>query len=125
MKPNRNILLVDDSEEHLLLISQFYKANGYALECAKNGQEALDFLKAKEGTGLPAFILLDLVMPVMDGYEFRKFQLQDSQLAKIPVVILTSDGQIEKKTMQMGAAGYVKKPVEISRLLEEAERFCL
>lgn len=123
MTANRNILLVDDSEEHLILIKSLYESAGYQLTYAKNGREALELLR-DGSTDLPAFILLDLVMPEMDGYDFRKAQLSDPLLAKIPVVILTSDGQIEKKTMQMGAAGYVKKPVDTARLIEEAQRFC-
>lgn len=122
---NRTILLIDDSEEHQILIEKLYTDAGYKLFKALNGQDGLNLLsEIARDNQIPAFILLDLAMPVMDGYDFRKAQLADSRWANIPVVILTSDGQIEKKTMQMGAAGYIKKPVSVERLLEEAARFC-
>jgi two-component system response regulator MprA len=69
----------------------------------------------------PDLILLDLIMPKMDCWEFRTAQQQDPILAKIPVVLITA---VPEGTDSLKAAGCVHKPVQLSRLLEAVERAC-
>jgi len=87
---------------------------GHRVLCAGNGREALDRLRE---TGQVGLILLDLMMPVMDGYEFRKEQLKDSRLASIPVVVLTADGRVREKARELQADRYLQKPLSPSALL--------
>lgn len=71
----------------------------------------------------PSFILLDLMMPVMDGYEFRTEQEKDPRVPWIPVVLMTADGYIEAKKFKVGAQMYVSKPVDIDEILRVVQRF--
>ena len=119
---NPKILLVDDSDDHRDLLKVLFDNEGYHLECAANGREALELLKAMQE--LPAFILLDLMMPVMDGYAFREEQLQDLRLASIPVVVMTADGNVANKTKKMGVGEFIHKPANVDHLLGTARRYC-
>jgi CheY-like chemotaxis protein len=119
-KPAKNtILLIDDSIEHQILLTEIFAREGVEVISASNGKEGLEALK----TLRPTFILLDLMMPVMDGFEFRAIQMKDEKIADIPVVVLTADGQVEKKLLQLQVSGYLRKPVDISRLLKTAQKF--
>ncbi len=70
----------------------------------------------------PSLILLDLMMPVMDGEQFRAQQLRDPTLASIPVVVVSAHASAEERAARLGAAGCVKKPFEIEDLLEQVRR---
>ena len=71
---------------------------------------------------LPDLILLDLMMPVMSGWQFRVEQLKDSELAKIPVVILSGAGDVRREASALGAAGYAMKPFTLEALIGVVER---
>ena len=96
------------------------RALGYDVATAANGQEALDQLRS--GPGLPSLILLDLMMPVMDGWQFRDEQKQDPALSAIPVVVVSADGRVDEKASALGAAAYLRKPVEIEDLLATVQQ---
>jgi len=85
----RLVLLVDDSVEILITTSFLLEASGYRVVCAPNGKKALDILRSP-GQELPDVILLDMMMPIMDGSEFRKEQLKDERFAKIPTILITA-----------------------------------
>jgi CheY-like chemotaxis protein len=70
----------------------------------------------------PSVILLDLMMPVMDGYQFVAEKLKDPELADIPVLVVTADGQADQKARAIGAQGYVRKPFKPSTLIDSIER---
>lgn len=118
---NCNILLVEDDRDILEAMQDLLETEGHLVQCATNGQEALDLLRKSIH---PKLILLDLMMPIKDGFQFRKEQIQDPNLAHIPVVIMSADGQIEKKLHQIGAHEYLKKPVDIDIVLETVKRYC-
>src|SRR3982074_3818832 len=92
--PNKNILVVEDDPDIRAALTQILSDDGYAVATAANGQEAIDHLRR---TSPPALILLDLMMPVMDGWQFRSHQKQDPALKSIPVVIVTADGSAQNK----------------------------
>jgi len=87
---------------------------GYGVACAAHGREALDFLRRGK---LPTVILLDLSMPVRDGWHFRQEQRRDPTLAPIPVVLLSAEHDLSGLAAALGAAGYCPKPVEAEWLL--------
>lgn len=102
-------LIVEDAPDLRFILRHFFTREGVKVETVENGQEALDFLRlARE---LPTFILLDLMMPILDGFAFREEQLKDPRLEKIPVVVMTASRDIELKSQMIGAAGYIKKPI--------------
>jgi len=108
-------MIVDDSLDHQELLRIVLEGEGYYVHSALNGQEALDQLLSM--SPLPHLILLDLMMPVMDGFAFRIRQLQTPNVSDIPVVVMSAAAFVEDQTRRLNALGYVKKPVDISELL--------
>lgn len=122
MSDNRRILIVEDALDIQLLLKSLFEANGYSVACANHGAEALQYLKTAEE--LPAVILLDLMMPVMDGYEFRNQQERDPRIAPIPTVVMTADGNGLAIASKIGGRDFLKKPfVDIEQILETVGRF--
>jgi CheY-like chemotaxis protein len=110
-----SILIVDDQPAIREMFSALLEDEGYAVACAANGREALDYLHQAEE--LPGLILLDLAMPVMTGYEFLREQRQDAMLASIPIILMTARGNFEQEGVDSYAAGYIHKPTDLDALL--------
>ncbi len=110
------ILIVDDEPETGTLLMQLLRRNGYGVTTATDGAKALEYLRITDQ--LPFVILLDLVMPSMDGWQFLAVRSSDPRLAAIPVVLIS--GQIESQEIAraLGLTSYITKPVEVGRLLE-------
>jgi CheY-like chemotaxis protein len=113
------ILIVDDDPNLQRLMTKFLKMEGFASIPASNGREALDYLR---GGGDASVIVLDLRMPVMDGWTFRKEQRSDPGLAGIPVVVMTGiDGE---HMIELGAAAAFHKPVSFLDVVGVIRRLC-
>ena len=106
----RTILLVEDDEIVRRAVQMVLEWEGYQVQCAGNGQEALDVLRAGSH---PSLILLDVMMPVLDGEQFRKEQLRDPDLASIPVIVVSAASFAEA----VSAAHHIHKPFEVQELL--------
>jgi CheY-like chemotaxis protein len=89
---------------------------------AANGHEALARLHG--GRPMPGLILLDLMMPVMDGWEFLVAQQDDPALARIPVIVISADHALRHEVAQLEVAGYLPKPFEYDALLDTVQRYC-
>lgn len=113
-----DILIVEDDEAIREALKIALEFDDYRVKEASNGQEALDILK---GGYRPCLILLDLMMPVMDGWEFAKVLESDPNLSQIPVVVCTA---IAEKAKMIKAKLVIKKPVDIELVLSVAKRFC-
>ena len=116
----KRVLIVEDAVDLRSLLCQLFESEGYTVAQAANGNEALAMLRA--ATELPQLILLDLMMPVMDGFEFRQAQAADPRLAGIPVIVMTADGDTRAKQVRAGAVDSLRKPVEVEQLLEVVDR---
>ncbi|HKD65922.1 MAG TPA: response regulator [Candidatus Binataceae bacterium] len=116
MMSNQEILIVEDEADSREALSEFLEAKGYAVACAPNGRAALDKIRSNK----PRLILLDLMMPVMDGYAFldlaRRLHLLDG------VAVVVTSAQEIKSTP--GAAAVVDKPIRPERLMSLVRRFC-
>lgn len=108
------ILVVDDTPENLLLISDLLR-KFYKVKVANNGNRALSIAQADTR---PDLILLDIMMPDMDGYEVCRLLKSNSVTRDIPVVFLTARIDDDKKGLEIGAVGYLTKPVKSSLLME-------
>jgi CheY-like chemotaxis protein len=97
------------------------KLAGHDVVCADNGREALKKLHEKNQYCL---ILLDLMMPVMNGYEFRKAQLEDPAIASIPVIVITADGRAREQAQQLHSDRYFLKPLSPRELLRAVGEYC-
>jgi CheY-like chemotaxis protein len=115
------ILLVEDDLALRDALSDVLADQGYSIDCASNGQEALDHLEH----GLPPdLILLDLVMPVMDGWAFRDAQRRSPRLAAIPTLVLSASYPPDSPRMRsLGAQAVLSKPIGMERLIGAVARF--
>ena len=110
------MLIVEDDRAIREPLSVLLRGEGYRVSLAENGQEALRKLRTEPS---PDIIVLDLRMPVMDGWEFRAIQQQDPVLGLIPVVAISADGSAQAVTMSADA--YLRKPLDPSDLLQTIE----
>ena len=116
------ILVVDDDRNVCDLISSMLGERGYRTVIAGNGSEALAYLHGNEAH--PGLILLDLMMPVMNGWDFRRVQQCDPSIADIPVAIITGMPGVEGKASAIGAVDVLYKPSRVESLASLAFRFC-
>ncbi len=117
MRPNTVFVIEDDigvSEALTAVLS----AEGYSVTTAANGVEALAKLREAPPPGL---IVLDLMMPVMDGYEFRAEQLREPALADVPVIVLTAG--TAPRARELGHVDILKKPIDLASLLAAIARY--
>jgi CheY-like chemotaxis protein len=116
-----SILVVDDDPDIRDSLTEILGDEGYRVTGVGNGREALAYLTAQTR---PSLILLDMMMPEMDGWRFRVEQQKNPDFAGIPVVILSAHGNVREAALALGAADYLRKPLRIESLLEIAERYC-
>jgi two-component system sensor histidine kinase/response regulator len=111
-----SILIVEDDVRALDALTDLLEASGYAVQRAHNGQEALLQARAQP----PGMILLDLSMPLMDGWEFMRQQRLEPSIAGIPVVVITA----LVSAVPAGAKALVTKPINVNRLMSLVEKYC-
>ena len=114
------VLLVEDDEDIRASVGDILREEGFGVVTAVDGDDALRYLRAAAEP--PRLILLDLMMPVMDGWAFRAAQLADERLAKIPVVILSAATDVDRHAAQLRVEDFLVKPLEVPRLLDAVER---
>ena len=113
------VFVVEDDHDTRDMLGRFLELEGFRVEVAANGQQALERLSA----GIqPCVILLDLMMPVMDGWQFRRQQVLDAHLAEIPVIVVSAAGK--DRMAGIDAHGYLAKPVDLEQLLEQVSHYC-
>ena len=117
--PHCPVLIVEDDEDLREMMAQLLTLEGYDAATVSNGREALEYLH-KATT--PNVILLDLMMPVMDGWEFRRQLEADPELAPVPVIVLSALDQVRASNIH--AAAYLKKPLDFDRLLALVRTYC-
>jgi CheY-like chemotaxis protein len=117
-----DILIVDDDSSIREMLRVFLELKGYTVTSAINGQDALDYLR--QTAELPQLILLDLMMPVMNGAEFRIVQRQDPTLASIPVALISADENLRDTAPTLDTDAYLPKPIDFDALLATIERYC-
>jgi CheY-like chemotaxis protein len=116
------ILVVEDDDDLRNSLSQALRDHGFAVTQASNGQQALDLLHA--GTK-PAVILLDLMMPVLNGWELRDALRDDPTLADIPQLVISAYmDEAERHVLELPPDDCIRKPFHIRVLLEAIQRHC-
>ena len=110
-EPHRcGILIVDDDAEIRELLRVALSADGYAVAGVPNGREALHYLRSHADT---CIVMLDLMLPVMDGAAFRAVQLRDRSLAWIPIVVMSAAIDADRRAREIGARRLVQKPLNL------------
>lgn len=113
------ILVVEDDDAIRESIVELMAEEGYRVVAVRNGALGIDYLKA--ATSLPDLILLDLMMPVMDGFQFCAVKNKTPVWAAIPTIVMSADGHVSQKQSHTGAIDYIKKPLDIDDLIARVD----
>lgn len=113
------VLIVEDDVDTREMLGRFLELEGFNVETAANGRQALDRLEAGAAASV---IVLDLMMPVMDGWQFRREQARRASLANIPVIVVSAAGR--DRMHQIDANAFVSKPVDLEELLARIDEYC-
>ena len=116
---NRTVMVVEDDFGIRETMQEVLESEGYNVITACNGKNALDLLNTT--VDYPSLVLLDIFMPVMDGYDFLKVVSKDSQLASIPVYIHSANYNLQDLR---GAKGILKKPASYDAIIELVQSYC-
>jgi CheY-like chemotaxis protein len=116
--PRKTILVVDDDTDLREMLTQVLEEEGYDVVSLANGREALDYLRTEAP---PSLVLLDLMMPVMDGWQFRAEQCRDEALARVPVLVISA-GWIDPVRNELQGAECLRKPIDVDALLRAIRR---
>jgi CheY-like chemotaxis protein len=116
------VLVVDDDTDLRESLTEVLVDNAYQVVGAANGREALDILNGM--TSRPCVILLDLMMPIMDGKTFRAELMKDPRLSDIPVIILSAHANMNEVLADIEVHAKLQKPVQIAPLLALVDRHC-
>ena len=113
---NKTILIIDDSTTNIVLLQAVLNNKGYLIETALNVKDALSIVSKKN----PDLILLDLLMPRINGYDFLKEIKENDKTCNIPVIVVSAltDQENIQRSMELGANEFITKPVDIQKLLE-------
>jgi CheY-like chemotaxis protein len=111
------VLVVDDDDDTRVMFKSLLEMHGYVVAVARHGREALELLRGER----PCAILLDLMMPVMDGFEFRRRQLEyPAPIASIPVICVSA---VASQARSLGIP-CLSKPVDLGELLDTVQAYC-
>jgi CheY-like chemotaxis protein len=117
------ILVVDDDKEIREILVELLEEHGCPARGAENGRAALKVLETMHGDRA-CLILLDLMMPVMDGQMFRHEQMKRQELAGIPVVVISAHQERMDEMTAMNVEGFLRKPLQLDDVLRTAKQFC-
>ncbi|MBI2952919.1 MAG: response regulator [Chloroflexi bacterium] len=115
---SRTVLVIDDDQDIVSLVAMVLEAEGYTVQTAADGREGLQKLERD----MPDLILLDMKMPVMDGWEFaREFHARHD--SKVPIVVLTAAADARRRAEEIGAQGWIGKPFDLDTLVVVVDRY--
>lgn len=111
------ILVIEDNEQNIYLVTFILENNGYEVYQARDGREGIELAKQI----IPALILLDIQLPIMDGYEVVRELRKHKQLMEIPIVAVTSYAMVgdRESALAAGCTGYIEKPINPDTFMEE------
>ena len=116
----KRILVIEDDTSIRDLLSEILESEGYIVTSAVNGLEGL---KCLQSDVIPDLILIDLMMPVMDGYSFRTEQLKNPIWSKIPTVVMSAEANAKDKMKNFSITAFLSKPVELETILKTVAIF--
>ena len=121
MNQDTKILIIDDDSRNVFALNAVLKAKSFSCVSASNAEAGLQMLKENKEIGL---VLMDMMMPDMDGYEAIAEMKKDMDLNKIPVISVTAQAMMgdKERCLIAGADGYVSKPIKINELLRLIEK---
>jgi CheY-like chemotaxis protein len=117
-----HMLVVEDDDSIRQMMTEVLEEEGFSVSSAADGREALAYLHSAQPR--PSLILLDLMMPEMDGWAFCAEQQRDPQLADIPVVVVSASNYIRQRPLPLGAVASLVKPFNLNELLDLVTCYC-
>ncbi|OPY71526.1 MAG: Polar-differentiation response regulator DivK [Syntrophorhabdus sp. PtaU1.Bin058] len=116
----KKILVIEDNEQNLYLATFILEKHGYEVFAARDGKEGVDMA----GSVRPDLILLDIQLPVMDGYAVARQLRTNAELSRIPIIAVTSYAMTgdREKTIEAGCNGYIEKPINPDTFLQQVEK---
>lgn len=115
----KTVLLAEDDLEIRDILQDLLEAEGYDVIPASHGRQALEFLRSARGSKLPDLIVLDIMMPLVDGHQVLDEMKKDPVLAEIPVVVLSA----AVRERPAGAAAFLRKPIPLQKLFDTIRGF--
>ncbi|MCX5814299.1 MAG: response regulator [Proteobacteria bacterium] len=116
----KKILVIEDNEQNLYLVTFILEKHGYEVFAAQDGQEGINMAVSI----MPELILLDIQLPVMDGYAVARHLRANPDLAQIPIIAVTSYAMTgdREKTIEAGCNGYIEKPINPDTFIQQVEQ---
>jgi DNA-binding response OmpR family regulator len=118
----RVVLVVEDDEETAVGLREALDLMGYESDVATNGKVALDYLRRTPSKY--CVVLLDIMMPVMDGWNFLKERKAEGTMSGIPVIVVTAVLDDRSRAVAAGAVAFLQKPLDLSKLHETLRQYC-
>ena len=117
----RTVLVIEDNEQNLYLVTFILENNGYEVVQARDGRKGIE----RAGQVIPALILLDIQLPGMDGYDVAQALRSNPALADVPIVAVTSYAMVGDRERALGAGctGYIEKPINPDTFMTDVERY--
>lgn len=114
------VLVIEDNEQNLYLVTFMLEKHGYEVVQARDGRQGIDLAAQTE----PALILLDIQLPLMDGYAVAQELRENPALSEVPIVAVTSYAMAgdRERTLAAGCTGYIEKPINPETFIAEVER---
>jgi two-component system, cell cycle response regulator DivK len=118
---NNNILVIEDNEQNLYLVTFLLEQSGFKIVPARSGPEGIELACQTE----PALILLDIQLPMMDGYTVARELRRNPALRDVPIIAVTSYAMVgdKERAIESGCVGYIEKPINPATFVVEIERF--
>lgn len=118
----KKVLIIDDDQRNIFALKAVLRSKGYAVEFAEDAEKGIAMMKGDSAIGI---VLLDMMMPGMDGYEALKVIRETEVIAGLPVIAVTAQAMAgdRERCMQAGADGYVSKPVDIDELKRYIDKY--
>jgi two-component system cell cycle response regulator DivK len=115
---NKKILIIDDDSRNIFALKAVLKAKKYECITANSAKDGIDALNSDSSIGI---VLMDMMMPDMDGYEAIKHIRQSQQLKNKPVIAVTAQAMLgdKERCIEAGADGYISKPINIDELMKQ------
>ena len=117
MPENKKIMLVDDDQKNIFALKLTLASRGYACVCVQDAREAI--ARLRQATAEIGLVLMDMMMPEMDGYEAIAIIKDDNEISRIPIVAVTAQAMTgdREKCLEAGAVAYLSKPIDVDQLL--------
>lgn len=118
---SKRVLIVDDNQDAIHILTAVLKRGGYLVSVAKNGVDAIDKVREEQ----PALILLDIMMPKMDGFEVCQEIKGNEETRNIPILMITArkDAESRKRGLEVGASEYLVKPIHPAEVLRKVQEY--